>query len=147
MNTYVNEQARDKQTLPLVIGVLGDFKGAWRNPTASLRERAFIEVDDTNFDVVMSSLKPAANVRVQNTLANDETEMAVSLEFRCMEDFSPAAIVRQVPALHQLLEVREKLNSLRERVKQSPELREKLTEIFTDSDQLAKLEREIRGDG
>jgi type VI secretion system protein ImpB len=41
-----------------------------------------------------------------------EGMLAVDLTFRSMEDFSPASIARQVPALDQLLQARSQLSNL-----------------------------------
>ena len=38
--------------------------------------------------------------------------MSVNLRFKKMDDFSPAAVARQVPALAKLLEAREQLSNL-----------------------------------
>ena len=84
-----------QKELPFVMGVMGDFSG---NPTKKpdpLKERKFVNIDRDNFDDVMSRISPELNMRVKNTLAGDDSEMAVQLNFNSMKDFDPAAIVEQ----------------------------------------------------
>ncbi|PZO75713.1 MAG: type VI secretion system contractile sheath small subunit, partial [Mesorhizobium amorphae] len=93
------EGAQIEKELPFVVGVLGDFSG---NPTEPLRpfgERKFVQIDRDNFDEVMRRMTPGLNLSVENTLQGDGTDMAVNLKFEKLEDFEPANVVAQVPAL------------------------------------------------
>ncbi len=66
-----------------------------------------------NFDKRMDAIQPGVSFHVPNTLGEEENEkLSVQLKFRKMEDFSPAAIARQVPALAKLLQAREQLANL-----------------------------------
>ena len=53
-------------------------------------------------------------MKVPNKLGDDEggEKLSVNLKFTKMDDFSPAAIARQVPAIAKLLEAREQLANL-----------------------------------
>ena len=82
------EGATVQKELPFVVGVMGDFAG--NNPGSdqkSLKERKFIKIDPDNFDQVMDNIKPGIQTRVENTLSDDNSEMAVELEFNSMQDF------------------------------------------------------------
>ena len=78
--------------LPFVVGVMGDFSGDPTTPLKSLREREFVQIDRDNFNQVMKRMTPGVNLRVENTLAKDGTEMAVQLKFDNMDSFSPAQV-------------------------------------------------------
>src|SRR5437763_8849555 len=67
--------------LPFVVGVLGDFSGDSTQPLKPLRDREFVQIDRDNFDAVMKRMTPGLNLRVENTLAGDGTEMPLSLKF------------------------------------------------------------------
>ncbi|HLU49385.1 MAG TPA: type VI secretion system contractile sheath small subunit, partial [Planctomycetota bacterium] len=112
--------------LPFVVAVLGDFAGSARRRPRPLAERSFIAVDRDNFDEVLARIAPGLDLRVENRLVEDESDLRLSLDFRALEDFEPRGIVRQVPALAKLLAVRNKLASLVSAFERSGALREKL---------------------
>ena len=59
----------------------------------------------------MKGIQPKVKVQVPNKLTG-EGDLSVELEFESLDDFSPAAIARKVPALAQLLEARMQLANL-----------------------------------
>ena len=98
------EGAVVQKELPFVVGVMGDFSGDPTEPLKSLKDRKFIQVDRDNFNEVMKRMTPGLNLRVENTLTGDGSEMAVQLQFDSIEDFEPANVVKQVEPLKKLLE-------------------------------------------
>lgn len=131
------ENAKVEKELPFVVGVLGDFSGnATQQP---LKERKFVQVDRDNFNNVMAKMTPAVNLRMANTLANDDTEMMVRLEFNSMKDFEPSSIVQQVAPLKQLLEVRNKLRDLVLETSRSGELESLLEQVLQGTEELNKI--------
>ena len=93
------EGATVERELPFVMGVLGDFAGDPTEPLKPVAERKFVQIDRDNFNDVMARIAPGLNIKVDNTLADDGSQMAVNLKFRSMEDFDPQNVVQQVPAL------------------------------------------------
>ena len=133
--------AQIKRELPFVMGVLGDFSG---DPTTALRplaDRKFIQIDRDNFDV-MSRVAPGLKLKVDNTLANDGSQMAVDLKFNSIEDFEPGRVVEQVPALKALMETRNKLRDLMSKVDRSEEL-ENLLEQVLQNEELKSLSGQL----
>ena len=106
------EGAVVQKELPFVVGVLGDFSGNPTEPLKPLKDRKFIQIDRDNFNDVMKRMTPGLNLRVENTLKGDGSEMAVQLKFNSLEDFEPANVVKQVEPLRKLLETRDKLRDL-----------------------------------
>jgi type VI secretion system protein ImpB len=100
--------------LPFVMGVMSDLSG--NNPgieKPEVADRTFLEFDMDNFDKRMAAIEPGVNMKVENKLGDGSGEkMSVDLRFKKMDDFSPAAIARQVPSLAKLLEAREQLSNL-----------------------------------
>ena len=116
------EGALVEKELPFVVGVLGDFSGKPTEPLKPLKDRKFIQIDRDNFNDVMARMTPGLNLKVENTLKNDGSEMAVQLKFNSMEDFEPGKIVKQVDPLNKLLETRDKLRDLLTKVDRSEDL-------------------------
>jgi type VI secretion system protein ImpB len=137
------EGAVVEKELPFVVGVLGDFSG---NPTKELkplRDRKFIPIDRDNFNEVLARMTPGLNLRVENTLKGDGTELAVQLAFNSMNDFEPASIVNQVEPLRKILETRNKLRDLLTRVDRSTDLEALLEQILQQPEQLKKLQGDL----
>lgn len=137
------EGAEVRKELPFVVGVIGDFSGKPYEPVKPLRDRKFTQVDRDNFDDVMQRMTPGAEFKVDNTMAGDDSQMAVSLKFKSMDDFEPAAVVNQVEPLRKLLAVRNKLRDLMSKVDRSEELESLLEEVLQNTDKLAALAGEL----
>ena len=103
--------AQEVKELPFVLGMMGDYAGDTKQKP--LKDRKFLEIDRDNFNDIMKRINPTLKFRVQDTLSGKEnSEMAVQLKFENIKDFEPGAVVNQVPALKELLEVRNKLRDL-----------------------------------
>lgn len=132
-----------EKELPFVVGVLGDFSGDPVAPLKAFGERKFIQIDRDNFDEVMARMTPGLNLLADNTLLDDGTQIAVSLKFSKMDDFEPAAIVAQVPALASLLDTRNKLRDLLAKADRSESLESILEKVLQDSQTLKRLAGEL----
>lgn len=141
------EGAAVEKELPFVVGVLGDFSGNPTEPLKPLRDRKFVQIDRDNFDDIMARMTPGLNLKVENTLKGDGSEMAVELKFRSMEDFDPAKIVDQVEPLRRLLETRDKLRDLLTKVDRSEDLEGILERVLQNTDELKKLSTDLGGAG
>src|SRR5207244_3357176 len=93
-----------EKELPFVVGVMGDFSGQPTDPLKPLKDRKFIQIDRDNFNDVMSRMTPGVNLKVENTLTGDGSEIAVSLKLNSIDAFEPGQIVNQVEPLKKLLE-------------------------------------------
>lgn len=104
--------ALQKVELPFVMGVMSDLSGKSLVEKKAMNERDFVEFDMDNFDQRMAAIAPRAAFNVDNTLAADGSKLGVDLTFKSVEDFSPGAVAKSVPALSALLEQRQQLNDL-----------------------------------
>jgi type VI secretion system protein ImpB len=138
------EGALVEKELPFVVGVLGDFSGDPAEPLKPLNERKFIQIDRDNFDDVMARMTPGLELRVENTLKDDGSEIPVTLRFSRMEDFEPAAIAAQVPALKALLDSRNQLRDLLTKADRSAGLETLLERVLQNGDDLKKLAGELK---
>lgn len=143
--TYDVETGGAEQTkeLPFVVGVMGDYSGDNTENKKPLKERKFVSIDRDNFNQVMSNIAPTVSMKVENTLAGDNSEMAVNLKFNSMDDFHPTAIVNQVEPLRQLLEARNKLRDLMSKADRSEELESILEDILKNTDKVASISQEL----
>jgi type VI secretion system protein ImpB len=141
--------AIEMKELPFLMGVLGDFTGQPTEPLARLKDRKFVEVTPDNFDEVLASMKPHLQFSVENKLSEeaDAPKLGVDLNFRSLDDFSPDAVAKQVPALNKLLELRGELANLRANLQTNEKLDEVLQATLGDADKMNKLRSELGLEG
>jgi type VI secretion system protein ImpB len=137
------EGAMVLKELPFVVGVMGDFSGNPTEPLKPIKDRKFIQIDRDNLNDVLRKMTPGLNMRVENTLKGDGTEMAVQLKFDSMDDFEPANVARQVEPLRKLLETRDKIRDLMAKVDKSDDLEGLLDRVLQNSDELKRLSSEL----
>lgn len=141
------EGAAVKKELPFVIGVTGDFSGHNTQDLKPLKDRRFIQIDRDNYNDILKRMNPKLEIKVDNTLSDDDSEIAVSLSFKSLDDFEPAAIVNQVEPLKQLMETRNKLRDLMTKVDRSEDLENILEEVLNNTASLDKLASELKIEG
>lgn len=133
--------ANRKIELPFVMGVLSDLSG----PTPGVEkpevaDRKFLDIDMDNFEGRMAAIEPGTSFQVENKLGDEGGEkLSVSLRFKKMEDFGPAAVARQVPALAKLLEARNQLSNLLRYMDGKVDAEAKLKKLLSDKELLAAL--------
>lgn len=133
--------AERKVELPFVMGVMADLSGnAPGVEKQELADRNFLEFDMDNFENRMAAIEPGAAFRVNNKLGDGAGEkLGVSLQFKKMADFNPAAVARQVPATAKLLEAREQLANLLKYMDGKVAAEDKLKELLKDPALMAAL--------
>lgn len=137
------EGAQVQRELPFVVGVMGDFSGDPTQPLRPMGERKFIQIDRDNFNDVMARMTPGVKLKVDNKLADDGSQMSVDLKFSSMDDFEPAKIVDQVPALKALMETRNKLRDLMSKVDRSEDLENLLEQVLKNEEDLKNLSGQL----
>jgi type VI secretion system protein ImpB len=137
------EGAVVQKELPFVVGVMGDFSGDPTQPLKPLNDRKFIQIDRDNLDEVMAKMTPGLKMKVDNTLADDGSQMSVELAFKSMADFEPAAVVQQVEPLRKLLDVRNQLRDLLSKADRSEDLENLLEQVLTNQEQLDTLSKQL----
>lgn len=130
--------ARQKVSLPFVMGVMSDLSGKSNVEKKSLEKRDFVEFDIDNFEQRMAAIAPRAAFNVDNTLTG-EGKIGVDLTFNTLDDFGPGAIAKKVPALAKLLEAREQLNDLMLYMDGKEGAQELLEKVLKDPDLMASL--------
>lgn len=98
--------------LPLKLLITGDFKG--HDEESALEDRQPVRIDKDNFNDVLTKAEVSLEMAVPCVLTNDiENDLSINLQFKSINDFGPDAIVRQVPEMNKLLELRNALVALK----------------------------------
>jgi type VI secretion system protein ImpB len=134
--------AKEEVELPLKLLIMGDFSGAPDDRTLEKREP--INIDKDNFNAVLKAQNIRLNLTVPNKLSGKpDEEMNVKLQVDSIKDFEPESIVRQVPELNRLLDLREALRSLKGPLSNVPEFRKKIQELVKDESARKQLLKEM----
>lgn len=125
--------------LPFVLGVMSDLSGnASQVEKAEMEEREFIDVTASSLDEYMKSVAPGLSFNTENKLGG-EGRLGVSLNFASMDDFNPAEVARQIPALNKLLEARQHLANLQRYMNSKPKAQEQIRKLLNDPELMAAL--------
>lgn len=93
-----------------------------------------------NFDDVLKGMAPRLNVRVDNRLKKDGTQIGMEFNFEKLDDrFEPQNVVKQVEPLKASLKVRTRLSDLRNKINGNGKFEELLDEIMRDTEKLRKI--------
>ncbi|MGV0911525.1 type VI secretion system contractile sheath small subunit [Martelella sp. FOR1707] len=134
---------QEEVELPLRLVMLGDYLG--HDDGLPLEEREMLSVDKNSFASVMKEAGLKRDMEVKDTLSGDEdARLRTTLEFKSLADFSPDAVVRQVPELQKLIELREALVALKGPLGNMPAFRQRLEQILEDEDARKKLMEELQ---
>jgi type VI secretion system protein ImpB len=132
--------AQKKVELPLKLMLMGDYSNG--REQRALSERSKVNINKNNFDSVLAEYAPAVKMAVENTLAADGSDSSVALSFKCMKDFEPEQVARQIPELRALLSMRNLLRDLKSNLLDNATFRQELERILKDD----ALSDELRGE-
>ena len=133
--------AQAEVELPFKMLMVGDYTG--RQDDSPVEERKVISIDKDNFNDVLKSQNLNIQFNVENRFDVESDEMALELKFENMKDFEPENVVRQVPELNKLMELRNALTALKGPLGNVPAFRRKLEEMMLDKDSREQLLAEI----
>jgi type VI secretion system protein ImpB len=131
--------AIEKKSLPLVVGIMADLAGKPAEPLPILKKRRFTEIDRDNFNGIMASVAPRLAFQVPNRLTDEDSKLNVELQFSQMDDFDPAAVVKQVEPLRRLMEARQRLSDLLTKLDGNDDLDRLLQEVVVNTENLKEL--------
>jgi type VI secretion system protein ImpB len=135
--------AMQKTELPFVVGVMADLSGQRKNPLPVLKERKFVPVDRDNFNEVLAKAEPRLALKVQNRLTDEDTKLAVELNFKHLDDFEPARVAEQVAPLKELLDMRLRLTQLLSKMEGNDKLEQLLGEVLSNTEKAMSLAKEM----
>ena len=135
--------AMQKLELPFVVGVLADLSGHPSKPLPPMKERKVIQIDRDNFNDVLARQAPRLALKVDNTLTDEDTKLAVELKFKHIDDFEPARVAEQIGPLRELLEVRGRLKQLLSKMEGNDKLELLLADIISNTDKAHAMAAEM----
>jgi type VI secretion system protein ImpB len=130
--------AIEKKELPLVVGILADLSGQPLVPPPKLKDRRLIEIDRDNFNEVMGKIAPRLDISVPDTYKG-QGNLKIELNFTQFDHFHPESVVKQVPRLAKLLEVRQQMRDLLGKLDGNDELDALLENIIQNTQELKVL--------
>ncbi|WP_320173344.1 type VI secretion system contractile sheath small subunit [Maridesulfovibrio sp.] len=134
--------AKEEVELPLKLLVVGDF--TQKDDDRMVEDRDPVNIDKDNFNEVLKAQDLELNMGVEDKLGSDpDAQMAVKLKFESLKDFDPDRIIKQVPELQKLMELREALKALKSPLSNVPEFRKKVQELVKDDGAREKLLKEL----
>ncbi len=134
--------AKEEVELPLKVMVMGDF--TLRDDETPVENRKAINVDKDNFDDVLAAQNIRLNTTVQSILSGEpDAQLTVDLDFKSMKDFDPDAIVRKIPELKKLVNLRDALRALKGPLGNVPDFRKKIQELVQDEGTRERLLKEL----
>jgi type VI secretion system protein ImpB len=134
--------AKEEVELPFKMVMMGDY--TMREDERALEDRKPINIDKDNFDDVLSKQKLSLSFNVEDRLSGEEdSELAVNLNFDKLKDFNPEAVAKQVPELAQLLEVRKALQAVKGPLGNIKSFQKKLQTIMKSEGDVERLMKEL----
>ena len=125
------EGAQAEVELPLKLLVLGDY--TLRDEDVPLEELEPVAVDKDNFDQVLAAQAPRLELQVPDMLQPRRgCSLQLDLRFTRLDDFSPDALLAQVPQLRALLQLREALKAIKGPLSNIPAFRRRLQQIAAE---------------
>jgi type VI secretion system protein ImpB len=135
--------AMEKKELPFMVGVLGDLSGQPKEALPPLKERKFVAIDRDNFNGVLEKAAPRLAMKVQNRLTDEDTKLAVELNFKHMDDFEPARVAGQVAPLRELLDMRQRLMQLLSKMEGNDKLEQLLADVMANTEKAMALAKQL----
>lgn len=136
--------ALQKVELPFVAGVMADLSGQPKEALKPIKERKFVNIDRDNFNDVLKKSAPRLAMKVANKLTGEaDSKLAVELNFSTIDDFEPAKVAEQIPALRELLDMRFRLSQLLSKMEGNDKLDQMLADILNNTDKALALAKEV----
>lgn len=133
---------QEEVELPLNILAIGDYTG--REDDRPVEERKPINIDKDNFEEVMEKHELGCELQVPDRLTDSEGgELAMSLSFKSLKDFTPEGVAEQVPELQKLQALRDALTALKGPLGNRPAFRKQLQKLLEDEGSRQALMNEL----
>jgi len=134
--------ARESVELPFKLLVLGDF--LCRQDERIVEDRAPVTINKNNFDDVMKDAKLHLNLSVKNHLdQKEDSEINVDIDVKSLKDMEPDSLMKAIPEMRRVYELRESLLALKGPLGNNPQMRRAIMSMIKDKDQRGRLIQEI----
>jgi len=135
--------AMEKVELPFVVGIMAELSGQRKEPLPAMKDRKFTSIDRDNFNDVLSRAAPRLQMKVQDKLTGKDQQLGVELNFNHLDDFEPARVADQVPALRELVQMRQRLSELLGLTQNKEKVEQILLEVLSHSEKGQALAKEL----
>lgn len=134
--------ARESVELPFKLLVLGDF--LCRQDERIVEDRPPVTINKNNFDDVMNDAKLHLNLSVKNHLdQKEDSEINVDIDVKSLKDMEPDSLMKAIPEMRRVYELRESLLALKGPLGNNPQMRRAIMSMIKDKDQRGRLIQEI----
>jgi len=134
--------------LPFKVLVLSDLTRDDRS--AYFGDEPVVRLTEANIGILFQQLQPKLDLNVEDCLSEQGGELTVQLSFQSIEDFTPARVMRSVPALASLLAFNDSLARLMadsEPLQTGDDIELIKSVLKTESMTLAKLKKNAQNYG
>jgi type VI secretion system protein ImpB len=122
-----------KMELPFVVGILADLSGNVDDPNrVPLRDRKYVEIDRDNFNDIMRSIGPKAQVNGGGKV----------LAFNQVDDFSPIAVLKQLEVNEQF-QKRSRLSDVVAKLDGNVKLQKQFIDVLRDETKRNELKTKL----
>jgi type VI secretion system protein ImpB len=136
--------AMQKTELPFVMGIMADLSGSPKEALRPMKERKFTSIDRDNFNSVLEKSAPRLAMKVDNKLSGEEgSKLAEELNFKHIDDFEPARVAAQVPAMKELMDMRLRLTQLLSKMEGNDKLEAMLADVLSNTEKAMALAKEM----
>jgi type VI secretion system protein ImpB len=127
---------------------LADLSGQRKEPLPVLKDRKFVPIDRDNFNDVLAKAAPRLAMKVKNRLSGgeDESKLAVELNFKHIDDFEPTNVARQVEPLKELLDMRRQLTEMLGKMEGNDKLEQLLADVLGNTEQAEALRKQLEAE-
>ena len=133
---------QEKVELPLKLLLVGDY--TFQEDDTPLEDRKKVSINKDNFDDVMREQGLKLDMVVPNRISGEEDdEIRVQFDVDSLKSMTPDEVVKRIPELNKLMEVRELLTELKARVITNRKFRLALERIVKDQGQLESIMQEL----
>ncbi|APG19800.1 type VI secretion protein [Kosakonia radicincitans] len=121
--------------LPLKLLAIGEY--ILSEDDRQLESMNPVSVDKDNFDSVMSAHNVVLNALVPDTISAksglEEKYLSINIKFNSIKDFTPDALVENIPELKRIVSMRDALKALKGPLGNIPAFRKRLQELVSDN--------------
>src|SRR4029077_16372982 len=121
------------------------LSGQAKQPLAPLKDRKAVYIDRDNFNEVMTKAGTRLAIRVPNKLSDPNSKLAVELNFKHIDDFEPARVAEQIEPLKKLLDMRQELTQLLNRMEGNDKLEQLLADVLANTEKASAVAKVIDG--
>lgn len=138
--------AKEEVELPLKLLMIGDY--TLRADDRPVEERPLVSIDKDTFDEVMKGFGLGLTIAAPNRLSEDAADenLTAELRFERLRDFEPDQVVKQIPELSRLVELRDALTALKGPLGNIPAFRKAIQGVLEDEGARDRLLSELTGD-